>query len=178
MVTDKPGDAVPVPSIRPTGLSTLVVAGLAAAAVGWLLLSISYGRMGRLSWLPIIAIAVVAIVNGILAQNTAARIQRKPGAERVDALAVSRYVVLAKASALAGALSAGFYAGLLAWLLLEPTKAARGDVPAAIGGVVAALALVVAALWLERSCRVPDLPEGRGGSGGDGDDSGSSAGRF
>jgi hypothetical protein len=71
--------------------------------------------------------------------------------------------VLAKASSLAGALFAGFSAGLLAWLVLEPTKAARDDVPAAIAGVVAALALVVAALWLERSCRVPEQPDQKDG---------------
>ena len=65
-------------------------------------------------------------------------------------------MVLAKASSLAGALSAGFSAGLLAWLALEPTKAARDDVPAALAGVIVALALVAAGLWLERACRVPD----------------------
>jgi hypothetical protein len=86
-------------------------------------------------------------------------VQRRPGALPVDPLAVARYAVLAKASSLFGALSAGFSAGLLAWLALEPTKAARDDVPAAVAGVVAALALVFAALWLERACRVPDQPD-------------------
>ncbi|GAA3344343.1 DUF3180 domain-containing protein [Amorphoplanes nipponensis] len=153
--------------MRPTSLSVLVVAGLAAAAVGWLLLSSLYAQMPRLPWLPIIVLGTLAVVEAILAQNTAARIQRKPGAPRVDPLAVARYAVLAKASSLAGALFAGFSAGLLAWLTLEPTKAARDDVPAAIAGVAAALALVGAALWLERSCRVPDKPEQQGGGGSD-----------
>ena len=117
-------------------------------------------RTGRaLPWLPVIVIAVLAVAEGYLAQNTAARVQRKPGAPRVEPLAVARYAVLAKASSLAGALYAGFCAGLLAWLVLEPTEAARDDVPAALGGVVASLALVGAALWLERSCRVPDQPD-------------------
>ncbi|MFI7542995.1 DUF3180 domain-containing protein [Actinoplanes sp. NPDC049599] len=145
--------------MRPTSLSVLVVAALAAAAVGWLLLSAFYAQMPRLPWLPIIVLGTLAVVEATLAQNTAARIQRKPGAGRVDALAVARFAVLAKASSLAGALFGGFSAGLLAWLALEPTKAARDDVPAAIAGVAAALALVGAALWLERSCRVPDQPE-------------------
>jgi hypothetical protein len=145
--------------MRPTSISVLVVAGLAAAAVAWLLLSIFYADWPPLPWLPIIVIAALAVMEGYLAQNTAARVQRKPGAPRVDPLAVARYAVLAKASSLAGALYAGFSAGVLAWLLLEPTRAARDDVPAAIGGVVASLALVGAALWLERSCRVPDQPD-------------------
>jgi hypothetical protein len=151
--------------MRPTSLSVLVVAGLAAAAVGWLLLSAFYAQMPRLPWLPIMVLGTLAVVEAILAQNTAARIQHKPGAPRVDPLAVARYAVLAKASSLAGALFAGFSAGLLAWLALEPTRAARDDVPAALAGVVAALALVAAALWLERSCRVPEQPDQKDGGG-------------
>jgi len=142
--------------MRPTSISVLVVAGLAAAAVAWLLLSVFYADWPPLPWLPIIVIAALAVMEGYLAQNTAARVQRKPGAPRVDPLAVARYAVLAKASSLAGALYSGFSAGVLAWLVLEPTRAARDDVPAAVGGVVASLALVGAALWLERACRVPD----------------------
>lgn len=158
-MSSNPGGGVPDPSMRPTSLSMLVVAALAAAAVGWLLLSAFYSQMPRLPWLPIIVLAALAVIEGVLAQNTSARIQRKPGMPRVDALAVARYAVLAKASSLAGALFGGFSAGLLAWLTLEPTRAARDDVPAAIGGVIASVALIGAALWLERSCRVPEQPE-------------------
>ena len=171
-MSSNPGGGAPDPSMRPTSLSVLVVAGLAAAAVGWLLLSAFYAQMPRLPWLPIIVLGTLAIVEAILAQNTAARIQRRPGAPRVDPLAVARYAVLAKASSLAGALFAGFSAGLLAWLTLEPTRAARDDVPAAIAGVAAALALVGAALWLERSCRVPEQPDQKNGG-----DAGRPAGR-
>jgi hypothetical protein len=171
-VSSNPGGGAPDPSMRPTSLSVLVVAGLAAAAVGWLLLSAFYTQMPRLPWLPIIVLATLAIAEALLAQNTSARIQRKPGAPRVDPLAVARFAVLAKASSLAGALFGGFSAGLLAWLALEPTRAARDDVPAAIGGVVSALALVGAALWLEHACRVPERPDQK-----DGDDSGRPAGR-
>lgn len=162
-MSSNPGGGTPDPSMRPTSLSVLVVAGLAAAAVGWLLLSAFYTQMPRLPWLPIIVLGTLAVIEAILAQNTAARIQHKSGAPRVDPLAVARFAVLAKASSLAGALFAGFSAGLLAWLALEPTKAARDDVPAAVAGVVAALALVGAALWLERSCRVPERPDQKNG---------------
>lgn len=171
-MSSNPGGAAPDPSMRPTSLSALVVAALAAAAAGWLLLSSFYSRMPRLPWLPIIVLAALAVAEAILAQNTSARIQHKPGAPRVDPLAVARFAVLAKASSLAGAIFAGFSAGLLAWLALEPTKAATDDVPAAIGGVVASLALAGAALWLERACQVPKQPDQK-----DGDDSGRRAGR-
>ena len=158
-MSSNPGDPQPDPSIRPTSASVLVVAGLAAAATAWLLLSAFYSSWPPLPWLPIIVIAALAVAEMFLAQNTAARIARKPGAGLVDPLAVARYAVLAKASSLAGALYAGFSAGVLTWLALEPTKAARDDVPAAVAGVVGSLALVAAALWLERSCRVPDQPD-------------------
>jgi hypothetical protein len=153
--------------MRPTSVSVLVVAGLAAAAVAWLLLSAFYQSWPPLPWLPIIVIAALAAGEVVLAQNTAARIQRKPGAPRVEPLAVARYAVLAKASSLAGALYSGFSGGVLAWLALEPTKAARDDVPAAVAGVVGSLALVAAALYLERSCRVPDQPDRSDGEGSD-----------
>jgi Protein of unknown function (DUF3180) len=158
-VSSNPGGAQPDPSMRPTSISSLVVAGLAAAAVAWLLLGAFYADWPALPWLPIIVIAALAIAEFLLAQNTAARVQRRPGAPRVDALAVARYAVLAKASSLSGAVYAGFSAGVLAWLSLEPTKAARDDVPAAIAAVVSCLALLGAALWLEHACRVPDQPD-------------------
>lgn len=143
----------------PTRPATLVVAGLASAAVAWLLVSSFYSRIPPLPWLPIVTLLGLAVLEGYAAANTRARIARKPGRDPVDPLAVARFVVLAKASALAGSIFAGFYAGLDAWLLIERTRAAANDVPAASAGLVASLALVGAALWLERSCRVPDRPD-------------------
>ncbi|MBF9134699.1 DUF3180 domain-containing protein [Plantactinospora sp. S1510] len=143
----------------PTRPATLVVAGLASAAVAWLLVSSFYSRIPPLPWLPIVTLLGLAVLEGYAAANTRARIARRPGRDPVDPLAVARFVVLAKASALAGSIFAGFYAGLDAWLLIERTRAAANDVPAASAGLAASLALVGAALWLERSCRVPDLPD-------------------
>lgn len=143
----------------PTRPASLLVAGLAAAAVAWLLISTFYRNFPPLPWLPTITIAGLAVLEGYAAQNTRARIQRRPGRDPVDPLLVARFVVLAKASALAGSIFAGFSAGLLVWLVFEPTRAAANDVPAATAGLVAALALVAAALWLERSCRVPEPPD-------------------
>jgi chromate transport protein ChrA len=149
------------PSIRPTSISVLVVAGLVAAAVGWLLLSFSYSTLPDLPWSPVLVLAVLAVAEALLAQNTSARIRRKPGMPPVEPLAVARYVALAKASALVGALSAGFSAGLVGWLAMEPTQAARDDVPTAGAGLVAAALLIAASLWLERSCRIPEEPHAR-----------------
>jgi hypothetical protein len=143
----------------PTRPATLVVSGLAGAAVAWWLISSFYADFPDLPFLPTLTLAALAVLEGYAAMNTRARIERRPGREPVEPLAVARFVVLAKASSSAGAIFVGFYAGLLVWLLLEPTRAASDDLPAATGGLVASLALVVAALWLERSCRVPKRPD-------------------
>jgi hypothetical protein len=143
----------------PTRPSTLLVAAMAAAAVAWLLISGVYADIPRLPWLPNVTLAGLAVLEAYAAINTRARIDRKPGRERVDPLAVARFAVLAKASSLAGSIFAGFYAGVTLWLAVERTRAAYEDLPAAVGGLVASLALVGAALWLERSCRVPDRPD-------------------
>jgi hypothetical protein len=144
----------------PTRISTLVVAGLAAAAVAWLLIStLYYSGIPRLPWLPVVTLAGLAVLEAYAAINTRGRIERKPGRDPVNPLMVARFVVLAKASSLAAAIFAGFYAGLTGWLFVETTRAALDDRPAAGGGLLASLALVGAALWLERSCRVPERPD-------------------
>jgi hypothetical protein len=144
----------------PTRASTLVVAGLAAAAVAWLLISgVYYSGVPRLPWLPVVTLAALAVLEAYAAINTRGRIERRPGRDPVNPLLVARFVVLAKASALAGAIFAGGYAGITGWLFVERTRAAMEDRPAAGAGLLAAVALVAAALWLERSCRVPERPE-------------------
>jgi hypothetical protein len=162
------------PRLGPTRPATLVVAGLIALALSWILISRFYGDITRLPWLPIVISVALAVLEGFLAVNTRSRIERRPGREPVDPLAVARFVVLAKASSLTGALFAGFYAGMLGWLLVEQarlgaTDARSSDLPTTAAGVIGALALVAAALWLERACRVPKPPdeEPEGGSPGE-----------
>ncbi|GII25177.1 membrane protein [Planosporangium mesophilum] len=157
----KPGEPPPEPRMRPTSLSTLCVAALAMAAVAWLVISNFYGEMPTLPWLPPLVMLGLAAVEAVLAQTTKARIDRREGTAPVNPLTVAWYVVLAKASALGGALFTGVYAGLLAWLLPQRGQLTHigRDLPQAIAGLVGALALTLAGLWLERSCRVPPSPE-------------------
>ncbi|GIF11209.1 DUF3180 domain-containing protein [Actinoplanes teichomyceticus] len=158
---DAPGGRRTDPSLQPTSASALVLAALVGAALGWLLLGYNqfFYRVAPLPWTAAVVLVALTLTEAYLAQNTSARIQRKPGAPPVEPLLVARYVALAKASSLVGALTAGFSAGVLAWLVLEPTDAARSDVPTVATTLVAAGALVGAALWLERSCRVPHRPD-------------------
>jgi hypothetical protein len=161
------------PALRPTEPATLVVAGLAAAAVAWLLTTNFYQDLPPMSWPPVILIAGIAGFEAVVARNLWVRIQRRgrtfapasrrrgAGEEPVEPLAVARYAVLAKASSVAGALFAGFYAGMLPWLLVESGRlaGAGADLPPTTGGLLASVALIAAALWLERACRVPEPPD-------------------
>ncbi|GIF07769.1 DUF3180 domain-containing protein [Actinoplanes siamensis] len=149
------------PSLQPTSVSALVLAALVGAALGWLLLGYNelFYRLTPLPWTAAVVLFVLALAEAFLAQNTSARIQRKPGAPPVEPLAVARYVALAKASSLVGSLTAGFSAGILIWLVMEPTESARSDLPTVATTLVAAVALIGTALWLERACRVPDRPD-------------------
>jgi hypothetical protein len=149
------------PSLQPTSVSALVLAALVGAALGWLLLGYKelFYKLTPLPWTGAIVLFALAVAEGYLAQNTSARIQRKPGAPRVEPLAVARYAALAKASSLVGSLTAGFSAGILIWLVMEPTDSAKSDLSTVATTLVAAVALIGTALWLERSCRVPDRPD-------------------
>jgi hypothetical protein len=150
----------PRPSMTPTSVSTLVVAGLAMAALSWLAISRFYGNFPAIPWLPGLTLLALAGLEFVAAVNTKARIDRRRGTEPVDPLLVARYVVLAKASALAAALFTGLYAGVVAWLVTEQGRLtqAEDDLTPAVVGLVGSVALVAAALTLERACRVPPPP--------------------
>lgn len=150
------------PSLGPTRPATLVVAALVAAALAWLAISrFYYADFPKLPWPPAITMAVLALVEGVAARSTKARIDRRPGTRPVDPLVVYRLVVLAKASSFGGAILFGLYGGALVWLLGERGRvaAAAADTPPVAVGAAAALLLVGAALWLEYACRVPKPPK-------------------
>jgi hypothetical protein len=145
-------------------MASLAVAGLAAAALAWLTIGTWYWHIPSLPWIPAVTLLALAVFEFALAQQTRARIERKPGRPRVEPLAVARYVVLAKASSLAGAIFVGFTAAMTSWLALQaggstPNEHAADGLPASILSLIASIALVAAALWLERACRVPEQPD-------------------
>lgn len=144
------------PSIGPTRPVTLLVAFALAGIAAYVLVSRFYGDIS-IPALPVFMFGVLAVIEGVLARTTRARIERRPGTEPMPPLSAARMIVLAKASSLAGALFAGLYAGALVYVLSvsDQLRAAAAEVPIAIGGVVTAALLLGAALWLERSCRIP-----------------------
>lgn len=160
------------PGLVPTKVATLVVAGLLAGAISFVVFANYFGQIPDLNWLPGLTLAGLAIVEFVAARNTRQRIERRPGRGRLNPLLIARYAVLAKASSLGGAIFGGFYAGIGVWAFLQrgQLRAADTNLPPAVAGLIGALALVAAAILLERACRVPpskdDEEKGTGGNGG------------
>lgn len=141
-----------------------LVIGLFAlgGALGWTavgLIRTSSLAMPGVPWSAPGALLFFAALLGVGAWYMYDRVHRKR--RGVDALVAVRLLVLAKASAIVGALAAGGYAGFgLHFVSGFDTPEGRGRV---IGGLIAAatgVLVVVAALILERACKVPKGPEG------------------
>jgi hypothetical protein len=140
------------------------------AAVSFLFIRRYFGDLPDVTWLAGLTMAGLAVVEGIAARTTKARVERRPRAGALNPLLVARLAVLAKASSLAGAIFAGAYGGVAAWALGERDRltVAAQNFPPAVAGLVGALALIAAALVLERACRVPEPPDDQEGDAGNG----------
>lgn len=83
----------------------------------------------------------------------------RPGGDPVDPFYATRVVMLAKASALTGALLSGVGAGMLVYLLSRSVVPGVGSVASAALGLVGAIALLVCGLVAEHMCRIPPRDE-------------------
>lgn len=143
--------------MKPTGWRELLPTYLVVALAVYLITRLSYAVLPPLPLFAGITLLVLAIAETVLGFSLKARIERRPGTTPVQPLMAVRAVTLAKASAVAGAVMAGVWTGLLGYLLprLSQLVAAAQDTPGAALGLGCALALVAAALWLQRCCRAP-----------------------
>ncbi len=139
----------------------LLAAGLVTAVVVGLLVRLAYGSLPPFPLLGGATLGVLGAAEAIGGSALRARIRHRPGTRPVQPLVAARAVLVAKASALAGAIMAGAWLGLLAHALPRAATvvAASSDTAAAAVGLVSALVLVGGALWLEHCCRTPDDPE-------------------
>ena len=129
------------------------------------MIRLSYGSLPGFPLLAGATLGVLGIAEALAGNALRARIRRRPGARPVQPLVAARAVLLAKASALAGAIMAGVWAGLLVYVLPRSAEvtAAAADAVAGAVGLVCALGLVAGALWLEHCCRTPDDDPARPG---------------
>jgi hypothetical protein len=141
--------------MRPTRWSTLVVVLIVSGGVSYLVTRTWFDNLPTPSvYLPL-WFALLAIAEFYVAVMTRARLAGRSGTRPVHPLVVARYVALAKASAVVGALATGVYAGFLAWVIRLDSPTANHDTTTAALGVGFSLLLTVAALVLEYACRVP-----------------------
>jgi hypothetical protein len=151
----------------PTRKRDLAGTAVAIAIIGYLLAVVLYRWFPPITvwtglWLLGAAIAEAGWAFYVRAKISAGQIG--VGAGRVHPLSVARGVVIAKASAWVGAIVAGWWFGVLVYLLPRRAelRVAAEDTKGVVVAVVSALALVVAALWLQHCCKSPEEPPDSG----------------
>lgn len=144
--------------MTPTRVRDLLVAGFVAALVVNLAVRLSYGSLPAFPLLAGATLGVLGLAEAVAGSALRDRIRRHTGTSPVQPLVAARAVLVAKASALGGAIMAGVWVGLLVHVLPRSADvaAAAADSAAAGVGLLCALGLVAGALWLERCCRTPD----------------------
>jgi hypothetical protein len=146
--------------VRPTRIVVLLATAAAGLVVGWFGGALLERSDGVAPTVPLSSVGVMffaAAVLGATAWGTWRTIHRQR--RWIDPHKAVNRLVLAKASALVGALMAGVYAGYGALFLddLQAPLPQERVIRAALV-VLAAVLVVVAALFLEHACRVPRPP--------------------
>jgi hypothetical protein len=147
----------------PTRKRDLTGAIVGVAIVAWLLMHVLYHYFPPITAWTGLSLLAVAAVEAAWAVSVRAKIrdgQIGVGGGRLHPLTVARSVVIAKASAWVGALMAGWWIGVLAYLLPRRTelRVAGADTPGSVIAALSALALVAAAIWLQQCCKSPGEP--------------------
>jgi hypothetical protein len=144
--------------MTPTRMRDLLAAALVTGLLANLVVSLGYGSLPDFPLLAGVTLGVLGGAEAIAGTALRNRIRRVPGSRPVEPLVAARAVLVAKASALAGAIVAGAWAGLLAYALPRAGEltAAAGDTAAASVGLACSAGLVAGGLWLEHCCRTPD----------------------
>lgn len=131
-------------------------------ALGFALVTLTIRASGsapRIQWSSAVGLLAITTLVGWFAYTTYRSLHRDH--QRIDAARAVNLLMLAKASALAGALMAGGYVGFAVPFLddleipLPRERAIRAGIAA-----LCAVALVIAAMLLERACRVPKVEDG------------------
>jgi hypothetical protein len=152
--------------VTPTRPSALLVAGLTGLVVAFGVASLMDelgAGLPRVSWVSLGLLLFLAAVLLVAARRARAWVSGDTPQGPGDALTLGRYVALAKAGSLFGAIMLGGYLGIASvGLDRVSTEYGRDHVLWASGGALAAGGVVVAALVLERTLRMPGDPDGDG----------------
>lgn len=150
-----PEEPQPPGRLRPVSILMLVALGLVGTAAGWVAhpLLVRWGYVAPVvTWLPSLLFGFAAAILLMTARATKRALDgHRPRPEPHEM--VNRFV-LARSTAIVGALVAGGYAGYaLSWLGMEAERASERVVRSAVASLFA-VAMVVGGVLLERACRV------------------------
>lgn len=137
---------------RPRDLLLAVLVGIAG---GLLVFNFTYESLPPIPVLAGTTLLVLGLIELVMAFWVRKRVRT---GRLTEAIQVARFVALAKASSLLGAIMGGMWLSGLTYLVPRSgtVSAAAGDIPAAVVGLVSALVLIGCALWLEHCCRTPE----------------------
>lgn len=142
-------------ALRPTTGAVLAPWAGVGLVGGWLARPVAADVLGAapsVLWRQVLVLALLAAALGTVARVTHRALQVRR--ERLEPHRAVNRLLLARASALAGALAAGGYTGYaVSWLGL-PSERASEETVRALAAAGAGVALVACALLLERACRV------------------------
>lgn len=145
------------PSVEPTSIRSLLALFVVGGVLGFAfarITTILNGSAPVIQWTSVIVLLAAAAIVLILANSTYRALHRER--RLIDVQRAFRFLLLAKASSLVGAIVAGGYLGFAADFVNQldvnlPEQRVIRSVCAAIAAVV----LLVGGLLLERACRIP-----------------------
>lgn len=138
----------------PASLIALGLVGLVVTA----LLEFALSATGRAIIIPPVTLAIALAAIGVFLIFLAAPIRRVAqgkSTQSVDPFYATRVVMLAKASALGGALLTGAAIGVVVYLLTRPVPPALGSVGLTVASIIGAAILLACGLIAEFMCRIP-----------------------
>ncbi len=144
-------------TVGPTRVRSLLALFLVGGVLGYAFVRISitvHGYAPQIQWSSAIGLLVAASIVLVLANSTYRTLHRER--RRMDAHRAVRFLLLAKASALVGAIVAGAYLGFAVNFVNQlDVHLPQERVIRSVCASLAAIVLSVAGLLLERACRIP-----------------------
>ncbi|MFJ4037242.1 DUF3180 domain-containing protein [Microbacterium sp. NPDC090007] len=142
--------------MKRTGAGILIIALVIGAVVGFVV-DTMLTAMGGTTFSPAASLPTILVLLGAVVVALAIpvfRAARGRSPQRIDPFRALRIAMLAKASSLLGAVSAGFAIGLLGYLLTRPVTPSIGSMGSIIATLVGGAVLVVAGLVAEQLCTI------------------------
>ncbi len=148
-------------SVHVTPPRAIAVAALFGALAGWVLvvtLNAVDLPVPSVPWTAPVGLILIGALVGVLGYTTRQRIQVRR--ERIEPQRAVGFLVLGKASALAGALVAGGYLGFaINFIARLDAVGPRDRVIRSAVAIAAGIGLCLAGLVLERACKVPGVDD-------------------